>query len=66
MPNREPTEANIRKITGFAGAKFNERIDGSNEKKSADNPLRKLFDSTNNEMFEGSESFTWISRDQEV
>ena len=31
----------------------------------SNNPLRKLFDSDVGEMFEGTESFTWISRDQD-
>ena len=63
MQNKQEIEPNIDKITGFAGAKFNECVGESNKQKAADNPLRKLFDSGNSEMFEGSESFTWISRE---
>ncbi len=63
MQNRQEIKPNIEKLTGFAGAKFNEGIEESNKQKAADNPLRKLFDSDNSEMFEGSESFTWISRE---
>ena len=62
MQNKQEIEPNIDKITGFAGAKFSECVSKSNKQKAADNPLRKLFDSGNSEMFEGSESFTWMSR----
>ena len=57
-------EPNIEKITGFAGAKFSECVDKADDKWPSNNPLRKLFDSDVGEMFEGTESFTWISRDQ--
>ena len=63
MQNKQEIDPNIDKITGFAGAKFNECGGESNKQNSAGNPLRKLFDSGNSEMFEGSESFTWISRE---
>ena len=63
MQNSQKIKPNIEKLTGFAGAKFNESIEESNKQKAADNPLPKLFDSDNSEMFEGSESFTWISRE---
>ena len=63
MQNSQKINPNIEMLTGFAGAKFNEGIEESNKQRAADNPLRKLFDSGNSEMFEGSESFTWISRE---
>ena len=63
MQNKQEIEPNIDKITGFAGAKFSECVSEGNGQKAKDNPLRKLFDSGNSEMFEGSESFTWISRE---
>ena len=63
MLNKQEIEPDIDKITGFAGAKFSEYIDKSQRQKSTDNPLSKLFDSDSSEMFEGSESFTWISRE---
>ena len=59
---KKEIEPDIDKITGFAGAKFSECVGESNKQKAADNPLRKLFDSDNSEMFEESENFTWISR----
>ena len=58
-------EPNIEKITGFAGVKFSECINEADDKRPTKNPLRKLFDSDVGEMFEGTESFTWISRDQD-
>ena len=63
MQNSQKINPNIEKLTGFAGAKFNEDVGECNIQKAADNPLRKLFESNNSEMFEGSESFTWISRE---
>ncbi len=56
-------EINIEKITGFAGARFNDCINKDNDRKSAKDTLHKLFDSDAGEMFEGSESFTWISEE---
>ena len=56
-------EPNIENITGFAGAKFSECINKADDNRSAKNPLQRLFDSDIGEMFEGSESFTGISRD---
>ena len=58
-------EPNIENITGFAGAKFSECVNKADDKRPTKNPLRKLFDSDVGEMFEGTESFTWISRDQD-
>ncbi len=65
MRNKQEIEPDIDKITGFAGAKFSECVGESKRQKTADNPLLKLFDSDNSEMFEGSESFTWISDEKE-
>ena len=56
---------NIEKITGFAGAMFNDCINKGDDRKPAKDRLHRLFDSDITEMFEGSESFTWISRDQD-
>ena len=53
---------NIEKITGFAGARFSDCIN-KDDRKPVDDPLHKLFTSGNGEMFEGSESFTWISEE---
>ena len=58
-------EPNIEKITGFAGAKFSECINKTDDNRLAKNPLQRLFDSDVGEMFEGTENFTWISRDQD-
>ncbi|MCR5356587.1 MAG: hypothetical protein K6E63_04205 [Lachnospiraceae bacterium] len=63
MQNNNEIEPNIERITGFAGAKFGGSPDGSSMRKDADNPLRRLFNSDNSEMFEGSENFTWIDRE---
>ena len=57
-----PDEINIEKITGFAGARFSDCIN-KDDRKPVDDPLHKLFTSGNGEMFEGSESFTWISEE---
>ena len=56
-----PDEINIEKITGFAGARFSDCIN-KDDRKHVDDPLHKLFVS-GNEMFEGSESFMWISEE---
>lgn len=56
---------NIEKITGFAGARFNDCINKDDDRKPAKDPLHRLFDPDITEMFEGSESFTWIRRDQD-
>ena len=61
MQNKQKIEPDIDKITGFAGAKFSECVSKSKRHNTSDNPLCKLFDSESSEMFEGSESFTWIS-----
>jgi hypothetical protein len=63
LQNKHEIEPDIEKITGFAGARFSECVGESKRQKTVDNPLRKLFESESSEMFEGSESFTWISRD---
>ncbi len=56
-------ERDIEKITGFAGAKFGDRTNKVNDRKPAKDPLHRLFDLDSGEMFEGTESFTWISGD---
>ena len=56
-------EPNIDKIKGFAGARFNDCINKDNDRKPAKDPLHRLFNSDAGEMFEGSESFTWISEE---
>ena len=55
-------EPNIEKITGFAGAKFNDCIN-KDDRKPAKDPLHKLFETNSGEMFEGTENFTWINED---
>jgi hypothetical protein len=47
----------IEKITGFAGAVFNESND--NSAKGPD-PLHRLFESDRQRMFESAEDFIWI------
>ena len=49
----------IEKITGFAGAVFNESND--NSAKSPD-PLHRLFESDRQGMFESAEDFVWIEQ----
>lgn len=50
----------IEKITGFAGAVFNENNDKS--AKSPD-PLHRLFESDRQRMFESTEDFVWIENE---
>ncbi|MCR5602993.1 MAG: hypothetical protein K6G27_04745 [Lachnospiraceae bacterium] len=53
----------IERITGFAGAQFGECKETETGQRSETDPLHKLFESDRSEMFEGSESFTWIDGD---
>ena len=57
-------DPNIEKITGFAGAKFSECISKADDNRAAKNPLHRLFDSDIGEMFEGTETFTWIDEEK--
>ena len=50
----------IEKITGFAGAVFNESND--NSAKGPD-PLRRLFEADKQQMFESAEDFVWIEEE---
>lgn len=56
-------EPKIERITGFAGARFSECQRKDADQNGTNNPLHKLFEAGNGEMFEGSESFTWIEKD---
>ena len=47
----------IEKITGFAGAVFNESNDNSTK---GPDPLHRLFESDRQQMFESAEDFVWI------
>lgn len=53
----------LEKITGFAGARFSECVDKETSKNAGKDPLHKLFESGTDEMFEGTENFTWISEE---
>ena len=56
-------EPKIEKITGFAGARFSECKRKDADQNTANDPLHKLLEQRSGEMFEGSESFTWIDRE---
>ncbi len=47
----------IEKITGFAGAVFNENSDSAAKRPD---PLHRLFESDRQRMFESAEDFVWI------
>ncbi len=47
-------EIRIEKISGFAGAVFNEAD------KTKPDPLHRLFESDEQSMFESAENFVWI------
>ena len=49
----------IEKITGFAGAVFNEAD------KPKPDPLHRLFESDKQRMFESAEDFVWIKDSHE-
>ena len=53
----------VERITGFAGAQFDECKETETGRRLGTDPLHKLFEADKSEMFEGSESFTWIDRD---
>ena len=47
----------IEKITGFAGAVFNDNSDSAAKRPD---PLHRLFESDRQRMFESAEDFVWI------
>ena len=52
-------EIKIEKITGFAGAVFNEA------NKTKQDPLHRLFEPDKQRMFESAEDFVWIKNEAE-
>ena len=55
-------EIKIEKITGFAGAAFN---DNSDSVPKRPDPLHRLFESDRQRMFESAEDFVWIEDEKE-
>jgi len=47
----------IEKITGFAGAVFNDNSDSAAKRPD---PLHRLFESDRQRLFESAEDFVWI------